>query len=570
MARSAANPGAVGDVAATSCAPSTLSTRWAAGWLLLLLCFLATARIAAPSDVYDNDQPGPMMHILDVAVNGNWLLQSEPTGRLATKPPMYPWLGALVVKATGWTSETALKLPSLMAFGVVTLVVFDLGRRALGVQAGCIAAAFWAANYHAFKLLYTARTDMLLTMCIVVGVWAVQRQRERWATERMSDLRSIVLFWLMLTAGLLTKGPAALLIVIWLAVAMVIDGWAGWMPHRRARLGWQVGVAIVVLLPAVSWLWATLEAYPDWTASIRSEVADRISGSGSGEHRDTAMLAMPAYFVLRFGPWSGLFVIGAIGLLLSRFDRRTDAAVTERLALARWTIVWVALVLIFFMIPQGRRADYLLPSYAGAAVMAAALVDASQRREGLHRALTHILLGATLIGGIAAIVMYTTAPAKNSWALLCGIIGVVSGAVGLLAVHRRRYDRGAVAGAFAMVAILGVYQNAMSSNAKSQAGEHIHTLVREAASLQTQTNAPLAFYDVGYTPVQPLLGRHQPTDERALASVADGGVLIASRRSWGHVTERFGGRATIVLETPKLPESGVSLILARILPATSQ
>ncbi|MDP6057306.1 MAG: glycosyltransferase family 39 protein, partial [Pirellulaceae bacterium] len=146
----------------------------------MLLVLSVSLRVAAPSDLFDNDQSVPIAHVVDVAANGNWLMQRDPAGRLATKPPMYPWLGALAVRITGRTDEWTFKLPVVLAFGVVAALVFDLARHTMDARTAALATAFWAANFQVFKLMFTARTDMVLTMWIVVGLWSVQRQRPRW------------------------------------------------------------------------------------------------------------------------------------------------------------------------------------------------------------------------------------------------------------------------------------------------------------------------------------------------------------------------------------------------------
>ena len=63
------------------------------------LCVLSVAlRTASPSDIFDDDQASPMSHMVDVAVNGNWLLQKNTMGLAAlqntipTLVPSYPYM----------------------------------------------------------------------------------------------------------------------------------------------------------------------------------------------------------------------------------------------------------------------------------------------------------------------------------------------------------------------------------------------------------------------------------------------------------------------------------------------
>jgi 4-amino-4-deoxy-L-arabinose transferase-like glycosyltransferase len=471
--------------------------------VLLCIALSLALRIAAPSDIYDNDQPGPIAHIVDVAVNDQWLMQRQPSGQLATKPPMYPWLGGLAVKAIGLFDEWVFKLPIIVAFLVTTGLIFDLARRELGATLACVAAAFWVANYHVFKLMYTARTDMLLTMWIVLGLWCVQRMRVHWRRDvgSLIPVLLIVVFWLSIAAGALTKGPAAIIPMLWLILWIAVD--RAWLRCRPALQ--VVGLALAAAL-ALAWLIPVLRAYPEWRDNMNREVAERIAGTGSGEKRDTSMLAIPAYFFARFAPWSVLAALGAFEVF-----RKGTGRWWERLRHPLvWCVAWVLLVLIIFMIPQGRRADYILPAYAGGAILAAWVVGEAARERG-------------------------------PWVLALAAAAVLG-----------------------VTFALGVYQINYSPAAKTGAGERIYQIVRSAKRLSF--GRPIVVYEVGYTPVQTLLGRNDPMDERALDRLEEGGVLITSEAAWEAVEERFGNRAMVIDKTAGLPQSNVVLLLVNVEP----
>ena len=108
-------------------------------------------------------------------------------------------------------------------------------------------------------------------------------------------------------AGLLTKGPPALIPVAWLVGVIAYD--RAW---KRSRPVWQVaGIALAVAL-ALAWLLPAVSAYPQWNDNINKEVFERVSGQGSGAGRDTPILAIPGYFMGRFAPWSILFAVAAV------------------------------------------------------------------------------------------------------------------------------------------------------------------------------------------------------------------------------------------------------------------
>lgn len=546
-------------------------SRWP--WLILTaMAALVTLRIAGPSDLYDNDQPGPVAHIVDVAVNDQWLMQRQPSGKLATKPPMYPWLGAIAVKATGVTNEFVFKLPILIAFVMTTVVVLDLGRRSLGMEGGWLAAGAWACNFHVFKLLYTARTDMLVAMWAAIGLWCVMWLREEWhdhgnmnphpgplpegerARASVRATACVAALWLSIAACALTKGPPAILPILFLLVMVTIDrAWRRCHPWLHAA-----GAAIAVAL-VLAWLVPALRAHPQWLTNIRTEVSDRITGINAPRSRDTWAIAMPGYFVARFAPWSVLTTLAAIPIVVAWRQRRRHPI--------DWALLWTLIVLLVFTIPKGRRADYLAPAYPAAAVLAAWVILQAVRHAGALRVVTHLALGATLLGAMAIV---TLKPARAGDAVVSAlaIAAFLVALIGLWRLHRRRYDQAAALACLALACGLGVYQLAMSGAAKDATPRELATVIAKAQRQSAAHGWPIASYQVGYTPVQALLGRNDPMDDRALEPVrrGAGGVLIVGKRVWEATATDLMPRSRVLHVTRPLSESDVQLMVVAVEP----
>lgn len=539
--------------------------------LVGLAAFSLAVRILSPSDIFDNDQSGPISHIADVAFNGHWLMQQTPRGKLATKPPMYPWLGALAVRATGRTDELVFKLPVVLAFVVVTLVVFDWTRRTAGGAIAAVACAIWIANYHVFKLMYTARTDMIITMWVVLAIWSVDRQRQTWKVHVKSlgnrtQVALILMFGATVGAGLLTKGPPALIPIVWLISVVVYEG--AW---RRCRPVWQlVGVLLSVAM-LLAWLVPTLRAYPQWAQNINAEVIERVTGAGSGAHRHSSAFAIPGYFLARFAPWSVLFVAGGLLWWGTRRDPKQP--------LSAWPLGWVALVLVIFMIPHGKRADYIVPAYPAAAFLVAVFVAAAQSRKGWHRGVVHLTLGGVAVSGIACAVaspwlaqspeselLYSFQVIPNSEYLIygCACAAAFAAAPVLWLIHRRRYNLGAMVCCFVLIAMLGIYQSTLSRAAKTYRGEVIIALVKTARSLGQEERLPIHCYGRAAGRFQALLGYHQLDAEFAWDALSDGALLLIGDDEWPVQASRFSGRSTIVLQTQPINNKKDTILLVRI------
>jgi 4-amino-4-deoxy-L-arabinose transferase-like glycosyltransferase len=523
-------------------------------------------RMAGPSDIEDHAQTGPIDHIVDITANGAWLMQQDATGRLASKPPMYPWVGALIVKTLGVTQAWTFKLPSLLAFVGVTWLTFDLARRRLGVGVALLAAGMWTVNAASYKLMYLARPDMLLTLWIMLGVWCVERLRTRWASDDRPWTRSeaglTAAFWLAVGAAALTKGPPALILPIWLLLTVAHNrAWRGfgWRTHT---LGFVAAVAILL-----AWLIPTLQWHPEYLAVMRYEVVDRVTGTGSGAERSSVRWSAPGYLFGRFAPWSMLMAGLAVAWWRHRHHTPAPAPGSDASGASRglpadagWTLAWVVMVVGFFMLSSGLRADYLLPAYPVAAIAAAAMVAVAVREPGAARVFVHVMLGG---GAIAAIVLAGVGVVRGEaplplvfaadgvsvtvggyvpllWTSIA--LSAAAGCVSLWLTHGRRYMAAAMALAFAVAGVLCLDNTTLSRAARFQAGDRMHGMVRLAQTLAERDGVPVIVYRPGRVPMQAMLGRMNPHADDKLARLQGEALLLTSELAWREVREAIPGR----------------------------
>ncbi len=350
--------------------------------ICLALAALA-ARINAPSDLWDQTQPRTIAYTADMVTRGGtaWILAKDALGFPATKPPLYNWLATPAVAVFGRASEIAHKSPSLIAMAAIVAILVALGRR-IAPAAGWLAALAWLACYPTFKLGYLARPDMMLCLVLLVGWWSVARllvpntlEAENSQVARSNTL-IVAAFWgCVVLAGWL-KGPVAIVLPLFAIVASLIVH-RSIAPLKRFRAAWGVPL-VLVLTP----LWYGAVAFIDSHHLIQSlwhdEIFGRVTGVGpEGGRRGIGgtlrgLLDMPFYFMVRFGPWSVAALLGGLALL----DRRHNGGV------ARWrttpsgdmlllATVWVVMLIGVFSWSSGKRADYIAPAYAPAALVAA-------------------------------------------------------------------------------------------------------------------------------------------------------------------------------------------------------
>lgn len=382
-------------------------------WLLTaMIAMVLLLRITGPGDLWDQTQPRTIAYTVDMVSRGGeaWILARDSDGVPATKPPLFNWLAAPAAGAFGTHLDWVHKLPSLLALIVTMAVVVRIGER-LRPSLGWVAAVMLVACPGTWKLAYLARPDMVLTACLTAA-WGMA------ATVLTAPRRTVetcrwgpaVAFWLAAILAAWAKGPPAVFAPAFAVVSCLVV-------HRSLqplrRLGFVAG-SLAFLLAAPLWLVAVWRIDPQhaFRTLWLDEIALRAVGEGEGHEPvvlpgivETA-IDSPFYFVTRFAPWSIMAILGTLALL----DRRDDADRTGSARLARWkridggmllvqAAVFAGLVVFAFALSRGKRADYLLPAYPAAAIVAAwwALDDRFSPFRRAPWAIAVVALAVTLV-----------------------------------------------------------------------------------------------------------------------------------------------------------------------------
>jgi 4-amino-4-deoxy-L-arabinose transferase-like glycosyltransferase len=350
------------------------------------------ARILGPSDLWGQTQPRTIAYTADMLSRGGeaWFLARDADGLYATKPPLYNWLAAPGVALLGRGSELAHRLPSLLCTLAVVALIVRWGER-LGRSIGWLAALAWLAMFPTFKLAYLARPDMLLCLVTFVGWYVATRIVLDARSGRPTPLWRPALFWLTFALAAWTKGPTAVLL---LAYAVIATWWLDGAPSTFLRFRpFTLGAA--GLLCASLWYLIAFFISPEHFREtlVYGEVVGRMTGNGPEGNREGPIMiliglpVMTFYFIARFAPWSIPAILGAIALVmpigrgLSPWKGGRDTALRtsgsngiapgQSSAFLWGAVVWTATVIALFSISSGKRADYIAPVYAPAALVGA-------------------------------------------------------------------------------------------------------------------------------------------------------------------------------------------------------
>lgn len=487
-------------------------SRWFAIAAVLICALVPAARLTGPSDLHDQTQEKTSAYTTDLALHAGdwrrWVLPMQQGAYPATKPPLYNWLATPAVQLTQGRWEWPHHLPSLLAYVVVCALLWKLGEHIdpKGLT-GPLAAMILASNYAWFKLSVLVRPDTLLSLWLVLG-WigatvvlsgaAGAAKRNRW--------RAVV--WIACALAVLTKGPPALLIPLFIVALGCFTAEPGSGPAARLRrAGWalrQCGAhwgLPLVLGVTVAWLGLVWWVNPDhlYNTLIREEFVDRAMGTGDEgvKHGPWDLLRtalnMPLYFVTRFLPWSVFFFGALIDLRRGRGTIRAEGtAVDPARQWMRSGVIYTVLVVLAFTLSAGKRADYIASAYVSASLVTA-------------WCLAH--LGWRLAARQPALILATAALTTAA-----------------LIVHER----------------LNAYA------VRHPLSESLWEFAREVRPEIEAQPLPLEFYRTGVAPLQVMLHRSQPV----LASPAELAEAVEGREMvWLIVTDRGLGE---VLEQARL------------------
>jgi len=356
---------------------------------ILALVWVLLARALGPSDLWDQTQPKTVGYTTDIIANGRWILPLELGQYPATKPVLYNWMAAPAVSLLGFASEAAHKFPSVLALCLCWLVLVRLGRRldpSASQRLGWLAGLIFVSNYTIFKLGYLARPDMLLTLWLVLAWLASTALFARAETDPPDGSPTLarrrrglaLAFWLCVGLAALTKGPAALTVVIYGVLAAKLVG-GRWVLIRRLRWWWGVPLALAMI---GAWAYGVWRINPEHLCRELwfNEIYGRVAGVGpEGTHDGPSALLTGApdmllYYVVRFLPWSIASVLAIIALW-----RRTGGPDRMR----RWrslglpgpylhgAAVFAIVVIALYTLSAGKRADYIAAAFAPGSLLAA-------------------------------------------------------------------------------------------------------------------------------------------------------------------------------------------------------
>ncbi len=345
--------------------------------------------------------------------SGDWLVPVHNGLRHLTKPPLTYWASAAGMKIFG-VNEFGARFFLAIAAGFTSLGCFFIGRALFSsAVTGTVAALILICSLFFQVQFRGLTTDPFLTMFETFMVFAFLRYLQsngKWQQARFS-----ILFWLMASFAMLTKGPPGLLPLLGIVPAALLKGHKdklknlfksnfGWAAFSIIGLGWYLYLALKI--PGL------LQYF------LVDETLNRVA---SGQHGRSAPFYL-FFILLPIGvfPWTSFFFRGLKSAIKGWKENFPQL----------FLLLWLGAPLLVFSLSRSKLAAYVLPLLVPVALIAAAgvrevfrQISAKNNDYRLHLRIVGILLIVTGVAmGIYGFGGWLVASSLNSGLKFCGAV----------------------------------------------------------------------------------------------------------------------------------------------------
>jgi len=247
--------------------------------------------------------------------SGNYIVPQLLGETYYNKPPMFNWVLAGFIFATGSFSEWVIRLPGVLALVVISLVLYGIVSRYLGKETGILSSLFLltSADIFFFAVIYAGEIDLFYSMLVFFQVISVF-----YYFDKKEYFRLFVISYLFAAFGLLTKGFPSIAFQAFTLLAVCI-----WYRRWKLLFGWQhfAGIAVFGIIVGGYFYWYSL--YGDvwaYLGNLFKETSQRSANEYSIGEIVLTLFVFPLQLFKLILPWS-VFILFAFGRGRIRFIR---------------------------------------------------------------------------------------------------------------------------------------------------------------------------------------------------------------------------------------------------------
>lgn len=317
----------------------------------LLVCLLLFVPWLGDTYFYTKGEPREAIVATSILQSGDWILPVSQGTDIPYKPPLLAWCVALLalVFNNGVVNEFIARLPSALAASGMLCATFAMVHRSSSNKLmAWLTMLICATSFEVFRSATACRVDMLLTACMVGGIYSMYTMR----CNGWYALPAI----LLLSGAVLTKGPVgALLPCLCMGIYLLLER------QNFFRVFFTLtGICVAsFILPAVWYYLAWKQGGDGFLQLAWEENIGRLTGNMGYESHVNPWWYNIVSLLGGFAPWT-------LPALVALCLRRVRKAIRGSLPFRGWPLlcaVCALTVFIFYCIPSSKRSVYLLPCY---------------------------------------------------------------------------------------------------------------------------------------------------------------------------------------------------------------
>ncbi len=283
----------------------------------------------------------------EMIASGQWLTPTLDGLPYFHKPPLFYWITAASMSVFG-PHELAARAAPLLGGTLAAVALFGLVRRWVNHRAAQATLLVLLVNPLHLIGGQFANLDMLVAGCITATI-VLLAHAALCAEQGLAYRRTLWAAYAMAALGVLAKGLIGLVLP-----ALVVLAWLGW---RRQWLGlwrlWSWAGAAIFLALAGPWFVAMQQRFPDFVDYFF--VVQHFKRFAAGGFNNVQPFWFYLLLLLAFSlPWLPWAWWGW---------RRPEPSVTvAKVPLRSLWWAWLAVVTLFFSLPQSKLVGYILPA----------------------------------------------------------------------------------------------------------------------------------------------------------------------------------------------------------------
>ncbi len=348
---------------------------------LLFLLFIILCATLLPFigliDFHTKGEPREAVVALSMLETGNWILPYNFSTDMAYKPPFFHWMVALASLPFGEVTEFSSRLPSTVAFIIMSIFFFLFYAKRIDTMRAFIATLITATTFEVHRAAMNARVDMVLTALIVIAIIELYK----WYDHGMKWIP----FWsiIFMSCATLTKGPVGFLLpCASMGLFLIFNG------RNFFYALWKMAYPAVLscIFPLIWYMLAYQQGGEEFYNLVMEENFGRFFGKMSYESHENSAFYNVLTLLTGYLPWTLLLIFSLFTLQYRRGWRNLGLGVNTK-AIKVWrdikewfeeidrprlyAAVTAFVIFVFYCIPKSKRSVYLLPVYPFLAIYVA-------------------------------------------------------------------------------------------------------------------------------------------------------------------------------------------------------